>query len=91
MLKFAVRRLLLLIPILLGLSILDFLFVRALPGGPETALLGERVARPQRALAVALARDEAEILEPAQAARQEVGRDRIERAGEIAIKRIKAP
>jgi len=42
MLKFTVRRLLLLIPILLGLSILLFLWVRALPGGPATALLGER-------------------------------------------------
>jgi peptide/nickel transport system permease protein len=47
LLKFAVRRLLLLIPILLGLSILVFLFVRALPGGPETALLGER-STPER-------------------------------------------
>lgn len=47
MLKFVVRRLLLLVPILLGLSILVFLFVRALPGGPETALLGER-ATPER-------------------------------------------
>ena len=51
MLKFAVRRLLLLIPILFGLSILVFLFVRALPGGPETALLGER-ATPERVAAV---------------------------------------
>ncbi len=51
MLRFAVRRLLLLIPILFGLSILVFLFVRALPGGPETALLGER-ATPERAAAV---------------------------------------
>ena len=47
MLKFVVRRLLLLVPILLGLSILVFLFVRALPGGPETALLGER-STPER-------------------------------------------
>lgn len=47
MLKFAVRRLLLLVPILLGLSVLVFLFVRALPGGPETALLGER-STPER-------------------------------------------
>jgi len=47
LLKFAVRRLLLLIPILFGLSILVFLFVRALPGGPETALLGER-STPER-------------------------------------------
>jgi peptide/nickel transport system permease protein len=51
LLQFAVRRLLLLIPILLGLSILVFLFVRALPGGPETALLGERFS-PERAAQV---------------------------------------
>jgi peptide/nickel transport system permease protein len=42
MLKFVLRRLALLIPILLGLSILVFAFVRALPGGPAIALLGER-------------------------------------------------
>ena len=47
MLKFVVRRLLLLVPILLGVSILVFFWVRALPGGPETALLGER-ATPER-------------------------------------------
>ena len=47
MLKFAVRRMLLLVTILVGLSILVFLFVRALPGGPETALLGEN-ATPER-------------------------------------------
>lgn len=47
MLRFAVRRLLVLVPILLGLSVLVFLFVRALPGGPEQALLGER-ATPER-------------------------------------------
>lgn len=35
-------RLALLIPTLFGLSILLFLWVRALPGGPATALLGER-------------------------------------------------
>lgn len=46
MLRFVVRRLLLLIPILLGLSILVFLWIRALPGGPAQALLGER-ATPQ--------------------------------------------
>lgn len=54
MLRFVVRRLLLLVPILLGLSVLVFLFVRALPGGPETALLGER-ATPERVAAVRLA------------------------------------
>lgn len=42
MLRFVVRRLLLLVPILLGLSILVFLWIRALPGGPAQALLGER-------------------------------------------------
>ncbi|HVF21293.1 MAG TPA: ABC transporter permease [Mycobacteriales bacterium] len=47
MLKFVVRRLLLLVPILLGVSILVFFWVRALPGGPETALLGER-STPER-------------------------------------------
>ena len=42
MLRFVVRRLLLLVPILLGLSILVFLWIRALPGTPAIALLGER-------------------------------------------------
>jgi peptide/nickel transport system permease protein len=42
MLRFVVRRLLLLVPILLGLSILIFLWIRALPGSPAEALLGER-------------------------------------------------
>jgi peptide/nickel transport system permease protein len=41
-LRFVVRRLLLLVPILLGLSITLFAWVRALPGGPAVALLGER-------------------------------------------------
>jgi peptide/nickel transport system permease protein len=42
MLRFVVRRLLLLVPILLGLSILVFAWIRARPGGPAEALLGER-------------------------------------------------
>lgn len=42
MLNYALRRVILTIPILLGLSIIVFAFVRALPGGPEIALLGER-------------------------------------------------
>jgi peptide/nickel transport system permease protein len=41
-LKFTVRRLVQLVPILLGLSILVFIWIRALPGGPAEALLGER-------------------------------------------------
>jgi peptide/nickel transport system permease protein len=40
--KFIIRRLLLLIPILLGLTLLLFLFIRALPGDPAGAILGER-------------------------------------------------
>lgn len=47
MLRFAVRRLLQLVPILLGLSVLLFLWIRALPGGPAIALLGER-ATPEK-------------------------------------------
>ena len=42
MLRFVVRRLLLLLPILAGLSILVFLWIRALPGSPAEVLLGER-------------------------------------------------
>jgi peptide/nickel transport system permease protein len=41
-LRFIVRRLLQLVPILLGLSILLFAWLRALPGGPAQAALGER-------------------------------------------------
>jgi peptide/nickel transport system permease protein len=51
MLKFVVRRLLLLVPILLGLSILVFLWIRALPGSPATTLLGER-ATPEAIAAI---------------------------------------
>jgi peptide/nickel transport system permease protein len=42
MVRFIVRRLLLLVPILIGLSILIFIFLRALPGSPAYALLGDR-------------------------------------------------
>ncbi|QCB93492.1 ABC transporter permease [Cellulomonas shaoxiangyii] len=42
MTRLVLRRLALLVPTLFGLSILLFLWVRALPGGPATALLGER-------------------------------------------------
>lgn len=45
MLKYIVRRLLLTVPIIIGLSILVFAFVRALPGGPAIALLGERATQ----------------------------------------------
>jgi peptide/nickel transport system permease protein len=42
MLRYVVRRLLLLVPILLGVSVLIFFWVHALPGNPASALLGER-------------------------------------------------
>ena len=42
MLRFVVRRLLLLVPILIGLSMLIFAWVHALPGTPASSLLGER-------------------------------------------------
>jgi peptide/nickel transport system permease protein len=42
MLRYVVRRLLLLVPILLGVSILIFVWIRALPGDPASSLLGER-------------------------------------------------
>jgi len=48
-LRFVIRRLLLLVPILLGLSILVFAWIRALPGGPAEALLGERLTPESRA------------------------------------------
>jgi len=46
MLRYLVRRLLLLVPILFGVSLLIFFWIRALPGSPAESLLGER-ARPQ--------------------------------------------
>lgn len=42
MLRFVVRRLLLLIPILFGVSVLIFVWVHNLPGGTAQAILGER-------------------------------------------------
>jgi peptide/nickel transport system permease protein len=46
MLRFTIRRLLLLLPILFGVSLLVFIWIRLLPGGPAQGLLGER-ATPQ--------------------------------------------
>ncbi len=42
MLRFVVRRLVLLVPLLLAVALLVFAWVRALPGGPAQAMLGER-------------------------------------------------
>ena len=47
MLRFALRRLALMVPVLAGLSLLLFVWVRALPGEPARALLGPR-ATPDR-------------------------------------------
>lgn len=49
MLRFIVRRLLQLIPTLFGLSLLLFLWLHRLPGGPETSILGERTTPELRA------------------------------------------
>src|SRR5436309_15960250 len=42
MLRYLVRRLMLLVPILFGVSVLIFFWIRALPGSPAESLLGER-------------------------------------------------
>jgi peptide/nickel transport system permease protein len=42
MLRFVLRRLALMVPVLVGLSILLFMWIRWLPGDPARALLGER-------------------------------------------------
>ena len=51
MLRFIVRRLLGAIPVLIGLSILLFMFVHLLPGDPATAILGQH-ATPERVAAL---------------------------------------
>lgn len=51
MLRFVLRRLALMVPVLFGLSVLLFLWVRALPGDPARALLGQR-ATPEGIAAV---------------------------------------
>lgn len=42
MLRFVARRLALLVPVLVGLSVLLFVWIRALPGDPARAMLGQR-------------------------------------------------
>lgn len=51
MLRFTLRRLLLLVPVLFGLSVLLFAWVRALPGDPARALLAEK-ATPEAIAAI---------------------------------------
>ncbi|KAF4408390.1 MULTISPECIES: ABC transporter permease [Streptomyces] len=48
MLRLVVRRLLQLIPTLLGLSVLLFVWLNRLPGGPAAAMLGERATEADR-------------------------------------------
>ena len=88
MLRFVVRRLLLLVPILIGLSILVFLWIRALPGSPAEALLGERATeqtieqvREQYGLDGRLVRAEAERLQARHPDAWEAGRALLERIG----------
>lgn len=59
MLSYAVRRLLQLIPVLIGMSILVFSMIRAIPGDPAMVILGER-ATPEtiQALRLQLGLDE---------------------------------
>ncbi|MEE1927378.1 ABC transporter permease [Streptomyces sp. TRM 70351] len=49
MLRLVVRRVLQLIPTLLGLSVLLFIWLNALPGGPAAAMLGERATEGDKA------------------------------------------
>lgn len=42
MLRFVIRRLLLMVPVLFGLSVLLFVWLRALPGDPARAMLGDK-------------------------------------------------
>lgn len=49
MFRFIVRRLLQLVPALFGLSVLLFIWLHKLPGGPESAILGERATPEMRA------------------------------------------
>ena len=48
-LRYTVRRLLQLVLVLFVLSLLLFIWLRSLPGGPVTALLGERATPEKRA------------------------------------------
>ncbi|MGY0231219.1 ABC transporter permease [Longispora urticae] len=49
MIRFIVRRLLQLVPTMFGLSLLLFIWLHRLPGGPETSILGERATEERRA------------------------------------------
>jgi len=51
MTRYAARRLLFAVPVLLAVSFLVFAWTRALPGGPAQALLGER-ATPEAVAAI---------------------------------------
>ncbi len=45
MLSYIIRRLLMLIPVLIGMSIMVFSIIHAIPGDPATAMLGERASQ----------------------------------------------
>jgi len=44
MLSYIIRRILSLIPVLIGVSIIVFLFIHMIPGDPVLAILGERAS-----------------------------------------------
>lgn len=46
MLNYAIRRLLMLVPVLLGMTVIVFMIIRAIPGDPAEVILGEK-ASPQ--------------------------------------------
>ena len=48
MLRFLLRRLAVLIPTFIGVSIIAFSFIRMLPGDPVALMSGERVMSPER-------------------------------------------
>lgn len=60
MFSYMIRRLLMLIPVLVGMSIIVFLIVRAIPGDPASAILGERATEE----AVAELREELGLNDP---------------------------
>ncbi|MFP3422207.1 ABC transporter permease, partial [Bacillus sp. SIMBA_161] len=44
MLSYSIRRVLMLIPVLLGMSIVVFSIIRAIPGDPAVTILGEKAS-----------------------------------------------
>lgn len=59
MLNYAIRRLLMLVPVLLGMTVIVFMIIRAIPGDPAEVILGEKAsAQSKEALRQELKLDE---------------------------------